>query len=82
MEVSALLETYLFTNGCLRGAAGQPSVVYKHPYFYMVYTDTASRAVGGNRLFVTRSTDPTFQDREEWVDGKFMPYDVTMYHDD
>jgi hypothetical protein len=59
--------------------AGQPSVVYKHPYFYMVYTDTASRAGGGNRLFVTRSKEPTFPatGREEWQDGKFVPYNVT-----
>jgi hypothetical protein len=59
--------------------AGQPSVVFKHPYFYMVYTDTASRAGGGNRLFVTRSKEPTFPaaGREEWQDGKFVPYDVT-----
>ena len=47
-----------------------------------MYTDTASRAGGGNRLFVTRSKDPAFSahdpeaagGREEWQGGRFVPY--------
>jgi hypothetical protein len=57
--------------------AGQPSVIFKDDWFYMVYTDVSSRKqLSANLLFLTRSKDPTFQTgREEWQFGKFVAYD-------
>lgn len=58
--------------------AGQPSVAYQPPFYYMVYTDVSSRAGPGNRLFVIRCHEPTFQDgRQEWNNGRFAPYDAS-----
>jgi hypothetical protein len=76
-EGKAIVESAKASTSSNDYGAGQPSVVYVTPYYYMIYTDVASREGPGNRLFAIRAREPTFQanGREEWVNGSFLPYD-------
>eukprot|EP00026_Physarum_polycephalum_P008259 Phypoly_transcript_08339.p1 GENE.Phypoly_transcript_08339~~Phypoly_transcript_08339.p1 ORF type:complete len:334 (+),score=36.26 Phypoly_transcript_08339:470-1471(+) len=64
--------------------AGQPSVVYKDGYFYMLYTDTTGRAStpswGANALYILRALDPAFQTGLEEFNGtEFTPYNAATH---
>ncbi|RJQ81578.1 beta-xylosidase [Pseudonocardiaceae bacterium YIM PH 21723] len=58
--------------------AGQPSVVYRDGWFYLLFTDTAGKAAGwdGAGQFVVRAKDPAFrQNFQAWGDKGFTDAD-------
>jgi len=64
--------------------AGQPSVVYKDGYFYMLYTDTtgigSTPSYGANALYVLRAQDPVFQTGLESLNATgFIPYNAKTH---